>query len=457
LPQVLIEQDLERGVGERVGARQHLEQHDAERVDVRSRCRRLELDLLGGQVGGRAAHHRPCGLLGRARLERDAEVAQVRVALVVQQDVARLHVAVDDALPVRGVQRGAHLIEDPDRALGLERAVLEHVLEAAAPQVPHDQVRGVRLAPVVVQRHDVRVFEARHELRLALEAADEVGLVRELRVDRLDRHLALDLWLDRSVHGAEGTLADLVEQPVAAQRFAGKLERIVLAQHPLVDVLELSGGIDPELVGQQAPRTLERGESVGLAARSVQREDELAPQALPQRVRARRRLELGDDLCVLAKVEPGADPLLGGDEMELLQPGDLARERRLESEVGQGGSVPELQCLLEGAERSPRVEAVLAHLVQEGLEPERVELFGLGVEPVAGRLTLDAIRTERRAQPRDVCLEGASCGVRRFLAPHRVDQLFGRHDAVHLEQQMRQHEPLLRPTDRHRSGVGGDL
>jgi len=107
-------------------------------------------------------------------------------------------------------------VEDPDRALGLERAVLEHVLEAAAPQVPHNQVRGVRLAPVVVQRHDVRVFEARHELRLALEAADEVGLVRELRVDRLDRHLALDLWLDRSVHGAEGTLAEFVEQPVAA-------------------------------------------------------------------------------------------------------------------------------------------------------------------------------------------------------------------------------------------------
>ncbi len=101
LLEVLVEQAPERAPGERVLAREHLVQHDPERVDVRSGRERFEPDLLGGQVRGRAADHRSGRLLERAGSERDAEVRQVGVALLVEQDVGRLHVAVDDALPVR--------------------------------------------------------------------------------------------------------------------------------------------------------------------------------------------------------------------------------------------------------------------------------------------------------------------------------------------------------------------
>ena len=66
----------------------------------------------------------------------------------------------------------------------------------------------------------MRVLQAGHELRLALEPPDEVGLVRELRVDRLDRDLAPDLRLDRPMDHAERALPDLLEQPVAAERLA---------------------------------------------------------------------------------------------------------------------------------------------------------------------------------------------------------------------------------------------
>ena len=81
---------------------QHLVQHDPEGVDVRTRGRLLEPDLLGGQVRGRSADHRPGGLLGRAGLQRDAEVGQVGVAFLVQQDVAGLHVTVHHPLVVCG-------------------------------------------------------------------------------------------------------------------------------------------------------------------------------------------------------------------------------------------------------------------------------------------------------------------------------------------------------------------
>ena len=40
-----------------------------------------------------------------------------------------------------------------------------------------DQVRAVGVAPIVVERGDVGMFQPRHQLRLGLEAADEIGLV----------------------------------------------------------------------------------------------------------------------------------------------------------------------------------------------------------------------------------------------------------------------------------------
>lgn len=121
-----------------------------------------------------------------------------------------------DALAVRGSERSGDLVHDGGGAIGVQRSVLEQVLEAPAAQQPHDQVRAVGVAPVVVQGHHVWMFQACHELRLVLEATHEVGLVRELGMDRLDRDLAADLRLDRSVDESERALPDLFEQPVAA-------------------------------------------------------------------------------------------------------------------------------------------------------------------------------------------------------------------------------------------------
>ena len=97
-------------------------------------------------------------------------------------------------------------------ALERQRPVAERVAQAAAAQVAHDQIRPVRLAPVVVERHDVRVLEPGHELRLGLEAADELRIVGQRRADDLHRHLAPDLRLERAVDDPERPLADPLEQ-----------------------------------------------------------------------------------------------------------------------------------------------------------------------------------------------------------------------------------------------------
>ena len=115
--QVAIEQRGERAVRERMGGREHLEHDDPERVDVRPRRGGVEADLLGRQVRGRAPDHRPRAALGGSGVQRDAEVRQVGVPFLVEEHVAGLHVAVDDALAVRRGERGRDLVEDRRRVL----------------------------------------------------------------------------------------------------------------------------------------------------------------------------------------------------------------------------------------------------------------------------------------------------------------------------------------------------
>ena len=97
---------------ERDAAGERVEEERAERVDVGARVGLLAADLLGGGEVGRADEVAGAGEAGGARggrVLRQAEVGQVGVllALVGDQHVRRLDVAVDEAAAVRGVERGA--------------------------------------------------------------------------------------------------------------------------------------------------------------------------------------------------------------------------------------------------------------------------------------------------------------------------------------------------------------
>ena len=129
---------------------------------------------------------------GDAEVE-DAHV-QANAALVEQEDVVRLDVAVDDALAV-GVDQGqqhlaAELQARLERQCPLRRQAFAQRL---ALQILHDQVRAVdRVDAEVVDDDDVRVGELAGELGLALEARVELGLAAQLGVDELDGHFAVE-------------------------------------------------------------------------------------------------------------------------------------------------------------------------------------------------------------------------------------------------------------------------
>ena len=142
--------------------REHLVDHDAERVDVGGGSRLAAARLLGREVGGGAddgADLRDPGLLGGPG---DAEVRQLHGHLVGRRivraeaelrpggpadhhQVARLHVAVDDPLAVRVLEARAGLDADRDGDLRAEpAAALEELGDGAALDVLHDDVVAIR-------------------------------------------------------------------------------------------------------------------------------------------------------------------------------------------------------------------------------------------------------------------------------------------------------------------------
>ena len=78
----------------------------------------------------------------------DAEVEQLRVRVAVLRlqdpDVVGLEIAVDDALPVRRLERLADLAQQAPRLVGLDRAALHPIGQALAVEELHHEV----VAPV---------------------------------------------------------------------------------------------------------------------------------------------------------------------------------------------------------------------------------------------------------------------------------------------------------------------
>ena len=163
---------------ERTHAGEALEEHAAERIDVGARVDRPALDLLGRDVVDRADEAAVARQAADRRgVPREAEVADVCVLALrarADEDVAGLHVTVDEPGRMRGIERLGDLPDNahgaaPDRA-GLRR---EQLSEIRAFDVLHRQIEGPSSSPDLDRRDDVRMVEARRELGLPQESLTE--------------------------------------------------------------------------------------------------------------------------------------------------------------------------------------------------------------------------------------------------------------------------------------------
>ena len=97
---------------------------------------------------------------------------------------------------------------------------------------------------------------------------------------------------------------------------------------------------------------------VGLPAAAVEREHQLAAQALAKGVLGNERLELGHQLVIATDRQVGVDAILDRRQTKLLQPGDLALRERLVPEVRQRLPAPERKRLVQACRPVARIGAL---------------------------------------------------------------------------------------------------
>ena len=157
---------------ERQLSREHPVEDHAEGVDVARRPGGLAGCLLGRDVRGRSEHRPGFGQRRAIADLRDPEVGDLRPALVVEEDVRGLEVAVDEAARVGLREPGGDLGSDLERLLVRQRSSREQpVFERSARQVLEHHVAVAVALAVVVDAADVGVVEPSDRAGLPLEAS----------------------------------------------------------------------------------------------------------------------------------------------------------------------------------------------------------------------------------------------------------------------------------------------
>ena len=199
---------------ERHSASERGVEHHAETEEIRAAVERGAAHLLRAGIA-RRSETRPIALPCPAGKRRgDAEVRQVRRALDIEEDVLRLHVAVNHALAVRVVQGEGDLLHHHQHVLHVQAGAQVRV-QIAATQVFHRQIRGFAVETGVEDAHDIRMVETLDERSFALEAPSRLRGRRGAGRQELDGDEARMRLLHGEVHPRRRAGADQALDSVA--------------------------------------------------------------------------------------------------------------------------------------------------------------------------------------------------------------------------------------------------
>jgi hypothetical protein len=285
------QQLVARAAGIRRLTGEDLAQDRTEREDVAALVELVDVaqGLLGRHVGGRphdaardrlralrlAAHGRDDGMLLpflRALLQaehlREAPVDDDDLAERPDHHVGGLEVAVDHAAAVGVRHRERELLEDRERVVAVRVGVHERRQRAPLDELHREVRAAVGLQAHAVDGHDAGVLELAADLRLLDEALDDVGALRVLGAQHLERDVAVEVLVAAAVDEADAAARDLAEDLVARVVDRG---RVVAAERDRRGaVVHLAQGdvaaraVEPLDGGQHA---LARGLGVLLVAR----------------------------------------------------------------------------------------------------------------------------------------------------------------------------------------------
>ena len=249
-----------QAVRERVLARGHFEQHDAERIQVALRPDSAALQRLGRRIGDAAADaaaarrraaHAAAGRTAAARTAtararfakrpREPEVDDLHFALLGEDEVLRLHVAMHDAAPMEGLQSEGRIAADAPRQVFDRRSLLlQELAQRGAAHQFHHEVGGLqaqhRERLDAKDRRDVGVPHALPELPLGDEARLRLLVEHAVLPQKLDGDLGALVEVrirrgqPRAVDRARRAAAEFLDEREAArEKQGGRGNRIVLA------------------------------------------------------------------------------------------------------------------------------------------------------------------------------------------------------------------------------------
>ena len=136
----------------------------------------------------------------------------------------------------------------------------------------------------------------------------------QLRQDQLARRPSCQRRSDRDEGVQAGSRARHEHDRARRDRYGGRallrreLQRRILSEDGPLELLQRRARLDPQLLDERAARRAVRVERFGLPTGAVQREHELAPQALAQRMLRDERLELAYELRMAPEREICLDP-----------------------------------------------------------------------------------------------------------------------------------------------------
>ena len=235
----VLEQHLHGSrVHERRAARQHLVEHDAERVKVTGGAGRIPHHLLGAEILRSPADHPglgdclPPGIaheLGDPEIE---DLGELLAPLLDEEDVVRLDVPMEDPLLMRLFQRFETLEKDADCPCDGHRSVLpERAGKGTAVEELHRVIKEVsRCRTEVVQHDGMGILQRGHGLGFDQEALDRSLVAGHFAAQNLERHDSADQGLLRTIDDPHSALADSLSNHVAVvdgaagQVFFGRID-----------------------------------------------------------------------------------------------------------------------------------------------------------------------------------------------------------------------------------------
>ena len=219
---------------ERRAAREQIEEDRAETVDIGGgfQLRGGAARLFGRDVAGRAENRqRARQIAGGVEPFGQAEIADERFAMAVEQDVSRFEIAMEDAFAMRVLHGPRDLGDERDALPRLVPQRGTDLLQTSARREFHAEERKAVFALAhFVDRQNVRMIEARGGLRFAPEARQGFAGVGVIPQDPLHGDDAAGMALARAIDHAHAAAPNFLQDLIIAESPLG-VSDINFVQH----------------------------------------------------------------------------------------------------------------------------------------------------------------------------------------------------------------------------------